>query len=75
MLMMMTAMKAVMNDLRDHAPRIFFLLVPLHLKGKIDKSEKDNCSLETCHDREARKMAGQRMVRKNKVPIATANRG
>ena len=54
--------------------RVFFLPRALHLKGKIVKSEKDNCSLETCHDREARKMAGQIMVRKNKVPMATASR-
>ena len=55
--------------------RVFFLPRALHLKGKSVKSEKDNCSLEACHDREARKMAGQRMVRKNKVPMATASRG
>ena len=55
--------------------RVFFFPRALHLKGKIVKSEQDNCSLETYHDREARKMAGQRMVRKNKVPMATGSRG
>ena len=52
----------------DTMHRVFFLPRALHLKGKIVTSEKDNCSLESCHDREARKMEGQRMVRKNKSP-------
>ena len=43
--------------------------------GTIVESEKDNSSPETCHDREAREMAGQRVVRKTKVPMATADRG
>ena len=43
-------------------------------RWRLSKGKKDNSSLETCHDREARKMARQRVVRKNKVPMATADR-
>ena len=34
--------------------------------GEMFESEKDDSSLKTCHDREARKMAEQRMVREAK---------
>ena len=51
------------------------VLVLLSQAGEIVESEKDDNSLKTCHDREARKMAEQRTVRKNKIPMATASRG
>ena len=81
LLMMMAAMSAVLNDWNHRKPRplstqrpctaCLFLPRALALeRGRCSKGKKDNSSLETCHDREAREMAGQRMVRKTKIPMA-----
>ena len=43
--------------LKDHAPRVHLVFVLLSQAGEIVDSEKEDCSLETCHDREAGKMA------------------
>ena len=40
--------------------------------GEIVDSKKEYCGYKACHDREARKMTGQRMARQNKIPMATA---
>ena len=45
-----------------------------HQAGEIVDSEKEDCSFKTCHDREAGKMAKQRMVRKDSVQMAGASR-
>ena len=58
-------------QLRDHAPRVHLVLVLLPLAEEVVESEKEDSSLKTCHDREATKMAEQKMVRKNKIPMAT----
>ena len=42
-------------QLRDHAPRLLFVLVLLTQAGEIVESEKDDSSLKTCHDREQSK--------------------
>ena len=43
-------------------------------RRRLSKVKKDDSSLKTCHDREAREMAGQRMVRQTKIRMATASR-
>ena len=61
--------------LRGHAPRVHLVLVLLAQAGEIVESSKDHCSLVTCHDREAGKMAKQRMVWTDKIPMAAASCG
>ena len=61
-------------QLGKHAPRVPLVLVLLSQVGEIE-SEKDDSSLKMHHDREARKVAEQRMVRKNEMPMATATLG
>ena len=83
--MMMTAMKAVMNDCNHRKTRhlssqkpcfaSLFRLVFFPSVRKTVESEKDNSSNEKSHDREMRKFARQRMVWKNIVPIAPASQG
>ena len=83
-MLVMTSTNTLMNGdlgsrcpfpLSDHAPRVHLVLVLLPQAGEIVDSETDNSSLETCHDREAGKMAKQRMVGKDQIPMAAASWG
>ena len=60
-------------QLRDHAPRVHLVLVLLSMRGRLSKLKKEDSSLKTCHDQEARKMAEQRMARKNKIPMTNTS--
>ena len=66
-MMMTTATNAVINDWNDRKPR------PLSTRRMMSKVEKTTAVLKRAMT-EKREMAGQRMVRKTKIPMATASR-
>ena len=61
--------------LRDHAPRVHLILVLLSQAGEIVDSGKEDCSPETCHDREEGKMAKQRNGMERQNPDGSSQPG